>query len=145
MTSKYYLLALANEIEGTPARLYADAFRNSIAKIKTQTARIAELEAALATARRETEQERDEFFNRLGRITEYLELPIDATAQRIIETIREHVENEREACAGVEVRVIVPDGAETWTPLEAWEEAIIAFDEAFRRAIRAALEGGKKE
>ena len=107
--------------------------------------RIAELEAALATARRETEQERDEFFNRLGRITEYLELPIDATAQRIIETIRERVENEREACAGVEVRVIVPDGAETWTPLEAWEEAIIAFDEAFRDAIRAAMEGKKDE
>jgi hypothetical protein len=103
--------------------------------------------AALATARREgksgehlseAEQERDEFFNRLGRITEYLDLPVDATAQRIIETICERVENEREACASVEVRVIVPEGAETWTPLEAWEEAIIAFDEAFRYAIRAA-------
>ena len=47
MTTKYYLLALANEIEGTPLRLYADAFRNSIAKIKTQSARITELEAAL--------------------------------------------------------------------------------------------------
>lgn len=47
MTSKYYLLALANEIEGTPLRLYADAFRNSGAKIETQAARIAELEAAL--------------------------------------------------------------------------------------------------
>ncbi|MFN8996544.1 MAG: hypothetical protein ACK5X3_23170 [Pseudomonadota bacterium] len=100
-----------------------------------------------ATARREgksgehlseAEQERDEFFNRLGRITEYLDLPVDATAQRIIETICERVENEREACASVEVRVIVPEGAETWTPLEAWEEAIIAFDEAFRYAIRAA-------
>ena len=86
----------------------------------------------------EAEQERDEFFNRLGRVTEYLGLPVDATAQRIIETIRERVENEREECASVEVRVIVPDGAETWTPLEAWEEAIIAFDEAFRGAIRAA-------
>ena len=38
----------------------------------------------------------------------------------------------------MEVRLTVPDGAETWTPLEAWEEAIIAFDEAFRGAIRAA-------
>jgi hypothetical protein len=47
VTSKYYLLALANEIEGTPLRLYADAFRNSGAKIETQSARIAELEAAL--------------------------------------------------------------------------------------------------
>ena len=92
----------------------------------------------VATARRETEQERDEFFNRLGRITEYLDLPVDATAQRIIETIRERVENEREACASVEVRLTVPEGAETWTPLEAWEEALLAFDEAFRDAIRAA-------
>lgn len=121
-------------------------------RIEAQAARIAALEAALATARREVrpgeylseaEQERDEFFNRLGRITEYLDLPVDATAQRTIETIRERVENEREACASVEVRVIVPEGAETWTPLEAWEEAIIAFDEAFRAAIRAALEGRK--
>ena len=112
-------------------------------RLETQAARIAELEAALATARRETEQERDEFFNRLGRITEYLNLPVDATAQRIIETIRERVENEREACASVEVRLTVPDGAETWTPLEAWEEAIIAFDEAFRGAIRAAAGEGK--
>ena len=47
MTTKYYLLALANEIEGAPLRLYADAFRNSGAKIETQAARIAELEAAL--------------------------------------------------------------------------------------------------
>ena len=99
---------------------------------------ITRLRDALATARRETKQERDEFFNRLGRITEYLDLPVDATAQRIIETIRERVENEREACASVEVRLTVPEGAETWTPLEAWEEALLAFDEAFRGAIRAA-------
>lgn len=84
----------------------------------------------------EAEQERDVFFNRLGRITEALGLPMDATAQRIIEAIQERVDNEREACASVEVRLTVPEGAETWTPLEAWEEAIIAFDEAFRAAVR---------
>ena len=119
----------------------------TVSEVKQAIAEITLLRAALATARREgksgehlseAEQERDEFFNRLGRITEYLDLPVDATAQRIIETICERVENEREACASVEVRVIVPEGAETWTPLEAWEEAIIAFDEAFRYAIRAA-------
>ena len=96
----------------------------------------------VATARREgmeeIEQERDEFFNRLGRITDDLGLPVDATAQRIIEAIRELVANEREACASVEVKVNVPEGAEAWTPLETWEEALIAFDEAFRDAIRAA-------
>ena len=91
----------------------------------------------------EAKQERDEFFNRLGRITEYLDLPVDATAQRIIETIRDRVENEREACASVEVRLTVPEGAESWTPLEAWEEALLAFDEAFRDAIRGAAKEEK--
>ena len=86
----------------------------------------------------EAEQERDVFFNRLGRITEHFRLPVDATAQRIIEAIQERIDNEREACASVEVRLTVPEGAETWTPLEAWEEALLAFDEAFRDAIRAA-------
>jgi hypothetical protein len=90
----------------------------------------------------EAEQERDEFFNRLGRITEELSLPMDATASRIIETFRERVDNEREACASVSVKVVVPEGAETWTPLEAWEEALNVFDEAFRDAIRSrALKG----
>ena len=101
-------------------------------------AEITRLRAALATARREVEQERDEFFNRLGRITEYLDIPVDATAQRIIEAIQERVDSERESCASVEVRLAVPEGAETWTPLEAWEEALLAFDEAFRETIRAA-------
>ena len=130
--------------------------------IEAKAARIAKLEAALeriasgivAAAIRtaagvspgehlsDAEQDRDVFFNRLGRITEHFRLPVDATAQRIIEAIQERIDNEREACASVEVRLTVPDGAETWTPLEAWEEAIIAFDEAFRGAIRAALEGG---
>ena len=86
----------------------------------------------------EAEQERDVFFNRLGRITEELGLPMDATASRVLEAIEERKADEREACASVEVRLTVPNGAETWTPLEAWEEAIIAFDEAFRAAIRAA-------
>jgi hypothetical protein len=90
----------------------------------------------------EAEQERDEFFNRLGRITEELRLPMDATASRIIEAIRERVDNEREACASVSVKVEVPEDAETWTPLEAWEEALLVFDEAFRDAIRIrALKG----
>lgn len=90
----------------------------------------------------EAEQERDEFFNRLGRITEELRLPMDATASRIIEAIRERVDNERDACASISVQVKVPDGAETWTPLEAWEEALLVFDEAFRDAIRSrALKG----
>jgi hypothetical protein len=90
----------------------------------------------------EAEQERNEFFNRLGRITEELNLPMDATASRIIEVIRERVDNEREACASVSVKVEVPEGAETWTPLEAWEEALIVFDDAFRDAIRSrALKG----
>lgn len=85
----------------------------------------------------EAEQERDEFFNRLGRITEELRLPMDATASRIIEAIRERVNNERDACASISVQVKVPDGAETWTPLEAWEEALLVFDDAFRDAIRS--------
>jgi hypothetical protein len=85
----------------------------------------------------EAEQERDEFFNRLGRITEELNLPMDATASRIIEAVRERVDNEREECASVSVKVVVPDGAETWTPLEAWEGALLVFDEAFRNAIRS--------
>ena len=90
----------------------------------------------------EAEQERDEFFNRLGRITEELRLPMDATASRIIEAIRERVDNECEACASVSVKVEVPEGAETWTPLEVWEEALIVFNEAFRDAIRGrALKG----
>jgi hypothetical protein len=62
---------------------------------------------------------------------------MDATASRIIEAIREHVDNEREACASVSVKVEVPEGAETWTPLEAWEEALNVFDDAFRDAIRS--------
>jgi len=90
------------------------------------------------------EQERDEFFNRLGRITEDLRLPMDATASRIIEAIRERVDNEREACASVSVHLKVPEGAETWTPLEAWEEALIVFDGAFRDAIRSRALGEKE-
>lgn len=85
----------------------------------------------------EAEQERDELFNRLGRVTEELGLSMDVSAGRIIEVIRERVDEEREACASVSVRVDVPAGAETWSPLEAWEEALIVFDEAFRAAIRA--------
>jgi hypothetical protein len=99
-------------------------------------------DAPSGTYASEAEQERDEFFNRLGRVTEELRLPMDATASRIIEIIRERVDNEREACASVSVKVEVPEGAETWTPLEAWEEALIVFDEAFRDAIRSrALKG----
>jgi len=90
------------------------------------------------------EQERDEFFNRLGRITEDLRLPMDATASRIIEAIRERVDNEREACASVSVHLKVPEGAENWTPLEAWEEALIVFDGAFRDAIRSRALGEKQ-
>ena len=90
------------------------------------------------------EQERDDFFNRLGRITEDLRLPMDATASRIIEAIRERVDNEREACASVSVHLKVPEGAETWTPLEAWEEALIVFDGAFRDAIRSRALGEKE-
>jgi chromosome segregation ATPase len=85
----------------------------------------------------EAEQERDELFNRLGRVTEELGLSMDVTASRIIEVIRERVDDEREACASVSVRVEVPPGAETWSPLEAWEEALTLFDEAFREAVRA--------
>lgn len=84
----------------------------------------------------EAEAERDELFNRLGRVTEELGLPVDATASRIIEAIDMRVDDEREACASVQVHVTVPDGAENWTPLEAWEEALVAADEAFRAAIR---------
>jgi hypothetical protein len=92
----------------------------------------------------EIEQERDEFFNRLGRITEELRLPMDATASRIIDAVRDRVDNEREACASVSVQVKVPEGAETWTPLEAWEEALLVFDEAFRNAIRSRALGEKE-
>ena len=92
----------------------------------------------------EAEQERDEFFNRLGRVTEELRLPMYATASRIIEAIRERVDNEREACASVSVHLKVPEGAENWTPLEAWEEALIVFDGAFRDAIRSRALGEKQ-
>ena len=85
----------------------------------------------------EAEAERDEFFNCLGRITSELGLPMDCTASRIIEAIDEKVDDEREACASVSVRVEVPEGAGEWSPLEAWEEAMLALDEAFRSAIRA--------
>jgi hypothetical protein len=32
---------------------------------------------------------------------------------------------------------VVPEGADAWTPLEAWEGALLVFDEAFRDAIRS--------
>lgn len=85
----------------------------------------------------ECDLERIEYMNRLGRVTEHLGLPMDATAGRIIEEIRGRVDAEREACASLSVQVTVPDGAEGWTPLEAWEEALLAADEAWREAIRA--------
>jgi hypothetical protein len=85
----------------------------------------------------EAERERVELFNRLGRVTEELGLPMDATASRIIEVIRKRVDDEREACASLSVRVEVPPGAETWSPLEAWQEALVMLDAAFRAAIRA--------
>jgi hypothetical protein len=84
----------------------------------------------------EAERERVELFNRLGRVTEELGLPMDATASRIIEAIRGRVDGEREACASLSVRVEVPPGAETWSPLEAWQEALVMLDAAFRAAIR---------
>jgi len=90
----------------------------------------------IADEQSEVEQERDELFNRLGRVTSELGLSMDCTAGRIIEAIDERVDDEREACASVSVRVEVPGGAEAWTPLEAWEEALVAMDEAFREAIR---------
>jgi hypothetical protein len=68
---------------------------------------------------------------------------MDATASRIIEAIRERVDNEREACASVSVKVEVPDGAETWTPLEAWEKALLVYNEAFSDAIRGRALKGK--
>ena len=84
----------------------------------------------------EAEAERDELFNRLGRITSELGLPVDCTASRIIEAIRERIDDERERCVGVEVKVEVPEGAEDWTPLEAFEEGMLLLDTAFRDAIR---------
>ncbi len=85
----------------------------------------------------ECDLERIEYMNRVGRVTEHLGLPMDATASRIIEEIRDLVDAEREACASLSVHVKVPEGAESWTPLEAWEEALLAADEAWREAIRA--------
>ena len=84
----------------------------------------------------EAETERDLLFNRLGRVTSELGLPVDATASRILGAIDEKVADEREACASLDVRVEVPADAETWTPLEAWEEALIALNEAWRDAVR---------
>jgi hypothetical protein len=46
-------------------------------------------------------------------------------------------EAEREACASVTVRIEVPDGADTWSPLEAFEEGLLLSDAAFRDAIRS--------
>ena len=95
------------------------------------------LARALDQARAEVGAERDEMWNRLQRVQEHLSLPVDCTAQRIIGAIEELRDGEREACASVDVRVTVPDGADEWSPLEAWEEALLALDEAFRAAIRA--------
>ena len=85
----------------------------------------------------EAERECIELSNRIGRITEELGLPMDATASRIIEAIGGRRDDEREACASLSVRVEVPPGAETWSPLEAWQEALVMLDAAFRAAIRA--------
>ena len=85
----------------------------------------------------EAEAERDEIFNRLGRVTSELNLSMDVTASRIIEAIRDQVDEEREACASVTVHIGVPDGAETWSPLEAFEEGLLLSNEAFRDAIRS--------
>ena len=113
----------------------ADA-RAALAEV-VRKAKEDERERMAGEVRCEAEQERDHFFNMLGRITSELDLPMDVTAGRIIEAIRDLVDAEREACASVSVTVTVPEGAEGWTPLEAWEEALIASDEAFRAAIRA--------
>lgn len=96
-------------------------------------AEVAQREAA---ARKEAEAERDELFNRLGRVTESLDIPEDSTAGRILDAIREREAAVQAACASVSVRVEVPEGAEAWSPLEAWEEALAAFDTEFRAAIR---------
>jgi hypothetical protein len=85
----------------------------------------------------EAEAERDELFNRLGRVTSELGLSMDCTAGRIIEAIHEMAHDMQEACASVSVKVDVPEGAESWSPLEAWEEALLLCDQAFRDAIRA--------
>ena len=85
----------------------------------------------------ECDMERIEFMNRLGHVTDHLGLSLDATAGRIIEEIHNRVDAEREACASLSVHVTVPEGAESWTPLEAWEEALLAADEAWRDTIRA--------
>ncbi len=108
-----------------------------VVAVLVEAARRDERERMANEVRCEAEQERDEFSNMLDRITSELGLPVDVTAGRIIEAIYDLVDAEREACASVSVTVTVPDGAENWTPLEAWEEALIASDEAFRAAIRA--------
>ena len=59
----------------------------------------------------EAEQDRDELFNRLGRVTEELGLSMDVTASRIIEVIRERVDDEREACAEAARCVTIPEDA----------------------------------
>jgi hypothetical protein len=59
------------------------------------------------------------------------------TPAEVADLIEAALREEREACASVSVRVEVPAGAETWSPLAAWEEALIAFNKAFRAAIRA--------
>jgi hypothetical protein len=103
------------------------------------------LSRALDQARAEVAAERDEMWNRIQRVQEHLSLPVDCTAQRIIEAIEDLRAGEREACASIEVRVTVPDGAGEWSPLEAWEEALLALNEAFRAAIRARGKGKETE
>lgn len=80
--------------------------------------------------------ERDEMWNRVQRVQEYLSLPEDCTAQRIIGAISERVSEAQEMCASAQVTVIVPDGAEEWSPLEAWEEGINCAIIEFRETIR---------
>lgn len=71
-------------------------------------------------------------------------LPIPA-ADALARALDQARKEEREACASVEVRVTVPDGADEWSPLEAWEEALSALDTEFRAAIRARGKGKETE
>ena len=99
---------------------------------------------ALLAERDNVVDERDELWNRVQRIQEYLGLPEDCTAQRIIDAISERVSDAQEMCASVQVKVTVPDGAEEWSPLEAWEEGINCATIEFRETIRNLTMPGEK-
>ncbi|MDQ1077972.1 hypothetical protein [Pseudoroseomonas cervicalis] len=113
----------------------ADELRQENAALRKVVAEARE-EGEARVERTEIERDHIEISNRLGRVTEHLGLPEDATAGRIIERIGEVLADEREACASVSLPMKVPEFVDEWTPAEAFFEGTVHAVSAFRQAIR---------